>query len=140
MFSRMAARRDQVTSSTLERIATWLSLACAVHCLVVPLAVGVLPLLGSSGLTQIGSGADLILTTLVVASALAGVFWGYRRHRDLRIVFATGAGLFAYLAGHVLESSWFGVALAATGALLLAASSFLSARLTHAHGDSSCAH
>lgn len=126
---------------TLERAATWLSLACAVHCLLMPLAIGVMPLLGASGgLSVVGPGADLALTLLVVASAGAGVLWGYRRHRDARLVLATGTGLLIYLVGHVYEDSWPGVALAVLGALTLAASSFLSARLSHVHDAAHCAH
>jgi len=124
---------------TLERAATWLSLACAVHCLVMPLAMSVMPLLGASGISDLSPRAELLLSVLVVASAGAGVFWGYRRHRDVRVVIATATGLVAYLVGHLFEDSWPGMALAVLGALVLAASSFLSARLSHVH-DAHCAH
>jgi hypothetical protein len=125
-------------ASQAERAAAWLSLACAVHCLVVPVAMSVMPLVGASGIA-LGEGAHTALTLLVVASALLGVAWGYRRHRDLRVVFATGVGLCAYLVGHFLEGSWQGVALAVSGGLLLAASSFLGGRLAHHCDDASCA-
>jgi hypothetical protein len=124
---------------TLERAATWLSLACAVHCLVLPIAMSVLPLVSATGFSDLHPRAELALTIMVVASALAGAAWGYRRHGDTRIVYATGAGLLAYLVGHVFEHSWFGIALAVSGALVLAASSFVSARLTHSCDDASCA-
>ncbi len=127
-----------MVNSHLERVATWLSLACAVHCLVMPIALSALPLLGSSGFTRVGSSADLLLTLLVVASALAGSAWGYRRHRDSRIVIGTGVGLATYLLGHLFERAWYGVGLAVAGALVLAASSFISARLSHADAD--CVH
>lgn len=127
-------------SSPAERVATWLSLACAVHCLLVPIAVSTLPLLGATGLTELGSAAELLLTALVVASAIAGASWGYRRHHDLRVVLSAGVGLVAYLLGHLLHGSWYGVALAVGGALMLAASSFVSARLSHICKEPSCAH
>jgi uncharacterized membrane protein YfcA len=129
--------------SHAERMATWLSLACAVHCLLTPLAIGVLPLLGAS-VQELSPRAHLVLTVLVVASAVLGVAWGYRRHRDARFVVATAFGLVAYLLGHTFEEAWYGVALAIVGALTLAASSFLGARLgarlAHACPDPSCAH
>jgi len=135
-------------SSRAERAATWLSLACAVHCLLMPIAISVMPLLGASGVTSLGPTAENALTLLVVASALAGVVWGYRRHRDKRVVYATGVGLAAYLIGHApghafgeaLAHSWYGMALAVLGALTLAGSSFLSARLSHACESAACAH
>jgi len=135
-------------SSRAERAATWLSLACAVHCLLMPIAISVMPLLSASSVTHLGPTADNVLTLLVVASALAGLGWGYRRHRDMRVVYATGVGLAAYLLGHApghafgdaLAHSWYGMALAVLGALTLAGSSFLSARLSHACQTASCAH
>ncbi|HKU36606.1 MAG TPA: MerC domain-containing protein, partial [Polyangiales bacterium] len=130
---------ERASERALERAATWLSLACAVHCLVMPLAMGVLPLLGASQVSDLSPGVELLLSVLVVGTASIGVFWGYRRHRDARIVTATGIGVAAYLLGHLFEDSWPGVALAVVGALVLAASSFLSARLSHVH-DPHCAH
>ncbi|MDB4989868.1 MAG: MerC mercury resistance protein [Myxococcaceae bacterium] len=104
-----------------------------------PVAISVMPLLGASGVTHFGPTAELVMTLLVVASALAGVSWGYRRHRDTRIVFATVLGLLAYLLGHAYEPSWYGMGLAVLGALTLAGSSFMGARLTHASVHPSCA-
>jgi hypothetical protein len=113
-----------------------------------PIAISVMPLLGASGVTQLGPVAETVLTLLVVASALAGVVWGYRRHRDVRVVYATGLGLAAYVVGHApghafgeaLAHSWYGMALAILGALTLAGSSFLSARLSHACTSAACTH
>jgi len=127
------------SASTAERAATWLSLACAVHCLVVPVAMSVMPLLGASGVTDLAPEAELALTLMVVTSAIAGVTWGYRRHRDGRVVLATGVGLAAYLIGHLHEGSWYGLGLGVAGALVLAGSSFLGARLSHACSDPGCA-
>jgi hypothetical protein len=136
--SRHRAPRDE---RTLERAATWLSLACAVHCLLMPLAISAMPLLGASGrLADLGPGTEMGLSVLVVASAGAGIIWGYRRHRDARVVLATGAGLLIYLVGHAYEDSWPGMVLAVLGALTLAASSFLSTRLSHVHDAAHCVH
>jgi hypothetical protein len=81
---------------------------------------------------------------MVVVSAIAGSAWGYRRHHDARILAATALGLTIYLAGHALEPSWYGAAFAVIGALVLASSSFLGARLGHAavhpHADAPCSH
>ncbi|MET0286466.1 MAG: MerC domain-containing protein [Polyangiales bacterium] len=118
-------------ASHIERAASWLSLACAVHCLVMPAALALLPLLGSSSF-ELNEGLDQVLSVLVFVSASAGAVWGYRRHRDARFLAATALGLLCYLAGHAMEPHWYGVAAGIVGALVLAASSFLGARLSHA--------
>ncbi|HEX5656781.1 MAG TPA: MerC domain-containing protein [Polyangiales bacterium] len=131
-------------ASHLERAASWLSLACAVHCLVMPAALALLPVLGATTF-QLSEGVDHVLSALVIVSATAGAVWGYRRHHDVRFLIVTAIGLVCYLAGHALEPRWYGVVTAVLGALVLAASSFLGARLGHAavhphHADASCSH
>jgi hypothetical protein len=150
MLIRMSDRQSQLAPpaahaapSHVERAASWLSIACAVHCLVMPLVLGALPLLGTSAIA-LDESLEKALTALVIVSAFAGGAWGYRRHRDLRFVAATMLGLGVYLVGHALEPRWYGVLAAVLGALLLAATAFLSARLGHAHAhhhaDASCTH
>jgi hypothetical protein len=129
-------------ASHLERAASWLSLACAVHCLVMPVALAVLPVLGASSFA-LDEGLDHALSALVIVSATGGAIWGYRRHHDPRFLVATALGLVCYLAGHALEPSWYGAVGAVLGALTLATSSFLSARIGHAavhphHANASC--
>lgn len=130
-------------ASHIERAASWLGIACAVHCLVMPALLALLPLLGASSF-QFDEGVELLLNALVIVSAVAAAAWGYRRHRDARFLAGTALGLTAYLAGHALEPRWYGVAAAVLGALVLAASSFLGARIGHAavhpHGDAPCTH
>ncbi|HEY6878094.1 MAG TPA: MerC domain-containing protein [Polyangiales bacterium] len=134
----------QAVASPLERAASWLSLLCAVHCLVMPLALGALPLLGASSSLQLEGALDHALNALVVVSAIGGAVWGYRRHHDGRFVLSTVVGLAVYLAGHAWEAHWYGVLAAIAGALVLAGSSFLGARIghqaVHQHADASCSH
>jgi hypothetical protein len=122
----------------VERAVAWLSAACAVHCLLVPLAAALLPLLGASSQGLLG-GADPILTVLVVAGGAASALFGFRRHRDLRLSLGMAACIALYLTGHLIEPAWYGRALAVLGGIGLALLSFASARLGHAHSES-CAH
>jgi uncharacterized membrane protein len=138
MLSRMSMQHAETASgaervaraSNVERAASWLSLACAVHCLVMPLALSALPLLSASPY-QLDTNIDHALNVLVIVSAVAGSVWGYRRHGELRFVVASALGLAAYLAGHALEPRWYGVFAAVVGALVLAASAYFGARLGH---------
>ena len=124
--------------SRMERAAAWLSVACAIHCLLVPVGAALLPLLGS-GLSAFGRAADPLLIVLVVAGAGGSAVFGYRRHHDLRLSLTMGAFLLLYLVGHGLEEAWYGRALAVFSGLSLALASFASARLGHVH-TATCAH
>ena len=79
-----------------------------------------------------GSGLDTLLTLAVVGSVVASGTLGFSRHRDLRVVVGMGVGLMFYLFGHALEGQTLGLALSICGALLLASTSFFSARLSQA--------
>ena len=130
----------------LERAATWLSAACAVHCLLVPVASALVPLVGvGSQASRIDDRYEDWLHLLVVAGGLLSLLVGYRRHREARIAAAMGLGIALYLVGHAAEQAWYGVAISVIGGLGLAAASFWSARRghalshEHAHGEH-CAH
>ena len=125
-------------ASQVERAAAWLSLACALHCLLVPVTMSLLPLVGAAGFA-VSERTEAMLSIAVVGSALLGLFWGYRRHRDVRVVLATLTGLAAYLVGHAFEGSWVGLSLAVAGGIVLAGSAFLGGRLAHHCEDAQCA-
>jgi hypothetical protein len=122
----------------LERVTGFLSAACAIHCLLMPLVVALLPLVGTSGLV-LGGTTELLLSALVLVSGTASLVLGYRRHRDGRIAAFIGGCLLLYLIGHAHEAAWYGTALSVIAGLGLAAASFWSARQGHLH-DEECAH
>jgi hypothetical protein len=129
-----------VAGTKLERAAAWLSAACAVHCLLLPLGAALLPLLGVSALGTLGRSADVVLSLLVVVGGIASALLGFRRHRELRLSLLMAGCVLLYLAGHALDQAWYGRALAIVGGLGLALASFTSARLGHTHAPDSCAH
>jgi hypothetical protein len=124
----------------LERAAAWLSAACAVHCLLLPLGAALLPMLGASAIGSLGRSVDVALSLLVVVGGVSSALLGFRRHRELRLSLAMMGCVLLYLAGHGLEQAWYGRALAIAGGLGLALASFASARLGHNHAPDSCAH
>jgi hypothetical protein len=136
--STFGSRVEPHGSTVLERVTGFLSAACAVHCLLTPLVVAALPLVGSSGAALSGE-SELLLSALVLISGTATLVLGYRRHRDLRSVGLIGGFLLLYLLGHARETSWYGTALSVVAGLGLAGASFWSARLGHSH-DEQCAH
>lgn len=142
-----------IASASAERVATWLSLACAVHCLVMPVAAAALPLAGLSTSAVLGGGGagaaddgaghgllELALSgSVLVGAGLTGVL-GFRRHRDGRVLVVLVLAVALYALGHLVDG-WSGLVASVTGALALAAASFASARLMHSHThDESCGH
>src|SRR4051794_28257343 len=95
---------EPVELTRLERVATWLSLACAVHCLALPLVALAMPVLGAWSTVLHDPTLDRVLFVFVLAAAVPSAAWGYRRHRDLRVLGAVLAGALVYVLGHTLES------------------------------------
>lgn len=134
--SRAHGHTEQVAG--LERAATWLSLGCALHCLATPLLAAGLPLAGASASFVHHPVLEVGLSALVLIGVLLTAVLGYRRHRDVRVLVALGAGLVLYLLGHVGDG-WPSRVVSIAGALSLSVASVASARLSHTHSEH-CAH
>jgi hypothetical protein len=136
------AARTGKGARALERAATWISAACAVHCMLVPVASALVPLVGvGSQASHLNERYEDWLHLLVVAGGLLSLLVGYRRHREARIAAAMGLGIALYLVGHAAEQAWYGMLISVAGGLGLAAASFWSARRGHAHAHGEhCAH
>jgi len=116
----------------LNRIGATLSAICAIHCLLMPLLVGVLPILG---VAWVSDEAELYITFSAVFIIGFSILWGYRKHNELRIIALFVGALGLILAGLVSENEWFhGV-----GMMVLLGAYFLSVRLckscAHDHGS-----
>jgi hypothetical protein len=122
----------------VERAATWLSMACAVHCMLMPLLTALLPLAGASLSVLHHPALELSFAALVLLGAAFTLLSGYRRHRDVGVLCGVLVGLVLYLFGH-LSAAWYARPMSVSGALILAAASFASARMAHVHGER-CAH
>lgn len=88
----------------MDTTGTCVSLACAVHCLLLPLFITLLPFIGLTFLIDEKVELGLILTA--VALVTASLIKGIRQHRQWYIfIFLVGAGLCFYF-GHTLETSY----------------------------------
>ena len=112
----------------IDRIGSWLSLACVVHCLALPVAVGVFPLLG----LQLLEDERIEIGFLVIGAtfALIATLWGLHRHGAVRMVAifsaAIGVMLWVYQMG---EETIEGRLVLAAGAFALFISHRLNRRL-----------
>lgn len=120
-------------TNVIEGAAVSASLLCLVHCLALPLLLLLLP--GIIGLFARSEAFHYVALALVVPSAVAAFWLGYRRHRALRPALLGLAGVgclvVALLPGRAEGAeTWFTVA----GSLMLVAGHTMNWRLRTA-GD-----
>lgn len=102
----------------VDRMGTWLGMACAVHCLALPLFIGVLPFLGLQFLAD--EGIEIGFIGIGVTFALLAALWGVRRHGALRVAAAFAAAVGVLLLGfRIGEETVEGRVVMAIGALAL---------------------
>lgn len=84
----------------LDKTGIWLAIVCAAHCLMVPV---LLPTLSLVGLTFLG--ADLLERAILTLSAIIGfiaIVIGTRHHRSLLPMLALVSGVILYFNKHVI--------------------------------------
>jgi hypothetical protein len=126
----------------LDKAGTAASLACAVHCAVLPLFVTLLPLFGLGFLAD-----ERVEWALVVLSGLMGITslcLGFKEHRSRRAFAYLGIGLGMLAVGRIVEeqmnSPW-GVLIVVLGGVTLATAHLINRKLcnscstchTHTH-------
>lgn len=127
----------------LDRLGAYGSLACAVHCALLPVLIALLPSLGLAFLA-----GDSFERGFVIFATLLGLFsvvWGYRRHGAVRALGLLVPGLVLLWAGALyppLHESLLLHAIAMTaGGTLVALAHLANLRLNHRHVHGpSCGH
>lgn len=116
-----------LSSTTLDKVAVFLSGVCIVHCLLTPVLITVLPIITLSTLAEDVLFHQLMLW-LVLPTSCVALFIGCRKHRDIAIAGTGIVGMLMLVAiaffGHQLFAGW-GEKLATSIAGLILASSHL---------------
>ncbi len=127
------------TSRYFDRIAVALSAICIVHCLIVPIAVAVLPIAALS----FGPGDHFhwLMLWIVVPTSVVGLLLGYRVHRRSDLIVLGAGGLVVLIVASVWgHGSWHAYAEAAVsvaGSVALAIAhivNFREVKRLHVHG------
>ncbi|MCY4552888.1 MAG: MerC domain-containing protein [Candidatus Poribacteria bacterium] len=108
-----------------------LSVACAIHCLAMPLLVAVLPLIGLSFLAN--ERAELVLISGAIALAIGSLAGGVRHHRRWRALLILIVALVFIATARTAVEGIFEVVFYSTGGILLA-----SAHLVNRHLCKTC--
>lgn len=127
----------------IDRLGAYGSIACAVHCALLPVLIALLPSLG----VALFAGDRMELAFVVFASllGLGSLVWSYRRHRVLRALGLLVPGLLVLWSAVLyppLHHSVVPHAVAMTfGGTMVALGHLVNLRLNHGHvHDAGCAH
>jgi len=108
----------------LDRAGACLSVACAVHCMAMPLVVAFLPAMGLAILAD--ERTELILVLSSVLLAATSLCWGFRIHRRFTAMGVLLVGVVLLILGKVWAGEAFEWAFVALGASGLAAAHFVN--------------
>ena len=140
-----------ITWRAFDRMGMTLSMACAIHCLAMPVLIPLLPLLAGSFLTGETTESVILSVTLLIAAPT--LFRGYLKHRKFRVpaIFLLGLLFLALRPGafhhdHVHEGEVWHFVLAALAGFSLAIGHWINLRLckscpsckdgqSHCHSD-----
>jgi len=122
--------RPSRRGGVIDRVAIGLSGLCLAHCLLLPFAVILLPIL-----TQFGSGHFHVqMLFVVVPVSLFALGRGYFRHRRVPVLAWGLVGLATMIVGGTVAHANYGnladTVLTVAGATILAAAHFFNSRLT----------
>ena len=126
-----------VSAPAGDKVAIGLSLACALHCLAVPVMVSLYPSVITAGLQD--ERIHLALLAFVIPISAFSLTMGCRQHKQFPVVSLGAAGIFVLilsaLLGHDLGSESLEVAGTLLGSGLVACSHLLNFKLCRAsHG------
>lgn len=122
----------------VDRMGVWVSVACAVHCIALPLLLAAIPAV--SVILWIGEGLERVLAFAAVFLAVGCLCWGFRIHRKKRLFLTFAAAATFIISGQLYAHGWVEVTLVVIGALGLVGSHLLNQKLCRSchtcHGHS----
>jgi hypothetical protein len=127
-------------AALVDRVGATASLLCAVHCMLLPFVLALLPLIGLEFLA--GHTFERIFVACAAALASASILVAYRRHRHPQALFLVVPGIALLLFGVAIDINAHLVihtASVVTGGVLVASAHVTNLVLAHRH-TASCSH
>jgi hypothetical protein len=121
------------SSGGLDKVGAAVSWICAVHCLIAPVLVVSLPLVGLSFLAS--GGIEFFLIGLSIAIGAAGLLPAYfRRHRKIRTLLLFGAGIMLVISADAFFEEYLAgkIAVVIIGAICITGAHFINRKLCRA--------
>ncbi|HEY3169267.1 MAG TPA: MerC domain-containing protein [Candidatus Binatia bacterium] len=113
--------------SWIDSLGTSVSIACAIQCSVLPLLVGILPLLGLGFL--LGDGIEKVFLASSTVLAVSSFSWGFRYHRRFYVFVFLASAAALIIAGRLCVDERYELPFVVSGSLILTAGHFLNRRL-----------
>jgi hypothetical protein len=126
LFTLFAMRESSTSLNHIDRLGASASFICAVHCMIMPFAVTILPLFGIGFLAD--DRVEHVVLFISIALAVTSVCYGFRIHRKPGVPILFGAALFLILMGRNAPEGPLEIALVVPGALLFVCGHFLNHR------------
>ena len=124
----MSDHSPDIASSRVTHFASWTLSACAVHCAIMPFAVGVLPLIGLGFFASAWFEWSMVAAAAALGGAALGLSYA-RAHRDARPLAVFLAGLCVLIGAHLAihDRDTLHALIALAGAALM----FIAGRMNH---------
>jgi hypothetical protein len=116
-----------VPQSWVDSLGASVSIGCAIQCILFPLLIGVLPLVGLGFLA--GDGAEKVFLGTSIILALVSFSWGFRHHKKLYVFLFLVGGLLLIFTGRIWVGENSEISFVVSGTLALAAGHLLNRRL-----------
>ena len=101
--STVSVEDSKKTVAALDRVGACVSFACALHCILLPLVITALPLIGLGIVAT--SQFEAAIIGLSITLATASFCWGSRIHGKRRTLLFLLAAVLLFFVGHDLEGS-----------------------------------
>jgi len=128
-------------ATLVDRVGATASMLCAVHCVLLPFVLALLPLIGLEFLA--GPTFERVFVACAAALASASILTAYRRHRKPHALFLMVPGILLLLFGIAINLEVHVVihtVSVVTGGVLVASAHVTNLVLAHRHHQATCVH
>jgi hypothetical protein len=94
---------NSIKSHFFDRFAIFLSVTCAIHCLLTPILIIFLPIVGTTFFAD--ANFHLWMLYLVIPTTAIAIFLGCKKHKDRIVISLSALGLFIVTASTIYQYS-----------------------------------
>ena len=113
-------QRTKLNNRVLDKLGVWVSAMCAVHCLLLPLLLPVLPILASTFIAEHWFERGILTISIVIG--FAALFIGFKQyHRQIYPMYSLSLGALIYWNKDIFGHAYEPFTIAAGAAFIIAA-------------------